>query len=80
METTEINSRTISDARTVCEHAHKKESTALSYIEYFSLARVEQATVDSAEDQVECQPDQIPESAVNIFSVNDEIFRNIYSA
>ena len=36
------------------------QTAGLAYIEYFSLARVEDVAVDHAEDRVECQPDQIP--------------------
>ena len=42
-------------------------TAGLSYIEYFSLARVEQVTIDHTEDQVECQPDEIPRSGVKYF-------------
>ena len=45
----------------------KLHAAGLSYIEYFSLSRVEEVTVEQAEDEVECQPDQIPKSELKYF-------------
>ena len=42
-------------------------TAGLSYIEYSSLTRVEHVTIDHAEYQVECQPDQIPKLGMKYF-------------
>ena len=43
------------------------QAAGLSYIEYFSLSRAEEVTVEQAEDEVECQPDQIPKLGLKYF-------------